>query len=119
MKTSLSLKVQSIRSNGQKQSPYVYLLAELVEKTKLKQKDLVEWELIGRRKLCLNRVLRKKRRSDPQNYPLKLQAIKSKGQKTRLYVYVPVPLAAAIRLRHGEPVRWEYDGTTLLMLRNA
>ena len=28
-------------------------------------------------------------------------------------------LAAAIRLRHGEPVRWEYDGTTLLMLRNA
>ena len=119
MKTSLPLKVQSIKSKGQKQRPYVYLSAELVEKTGLKQKDLVEWELIGRRKLRLDRVLRKKRRSDPHTYPLKLQAIKSKGQKTRLYVYVPVPLAAAIRLRHGEPVRWEYDGTTLLMLRNA
>jgi len=50
MKTSLPLKVQSIKSKGQKQRPYVYLSAELVEKTGLKQKDLVEWELIGRRK---------------------------------------------------------------------
>lgn len=119
MKTSLPLKVQSIKSKGQKQRPYVYLAAELVEKTGLKQKDLVEWELIGRRKLRLGRVLRKNRRSDTQNYPLKMQAIKSKGQKTRLYVYVPVPLAAAIRLRHGETVRWEYDGEALLLVRNA
>ena len=37
MKTSLPLKVQSIKSKGQKQRPYVYLSAELVEKTGLKQ----------------------------------------------------------------------------------
>ena len=119
MKTRLPLKVQSIRSRGQKERPYVYLSADLAEKTGLKQKDMVEWELIGLRKLRLVRIARKKRRGDPQTYPLKLQAIRSKGQKTRLYVFVPVPLAAAIRLRHGEAVRWEYDGSSLLMLRNA
>jgi hypothetical protein len=41
------------------------------------------------------------------NYPLKIQAIRSKGQQARLYVYFPLPLAAAIGLEAGEEVQWE------------
>lgn len=41
------------------------------------------------------------------SYPLKVQAIRSKGQKERLYVYFPMPLAAAIGLEAGEEVEWE------------
>jgi hypothetical protein len=40
-------------------------------------------------------------------YPLKVQAIRSKGQQARLYVYFPLPLAAAIGLEAGEQVQWE------------
>lgn len=40
-------------------------------------------------------------------YPLKVQAIRSKGQRERLYVYLPLPLAAAIGLKAGEKVQWE------------
>jgi len=40
-------------------------------------------------------------------YPLKIQAIRSKGQQARLYVYFPLPLAAAIGLDAGEEVQWE------------
>ena len=40
-------------------------------------------------------------------YPLKIQAIRSKGQQARLYVYFPLPLAAAIGLQAGEDVQWE------------
>jgi hypothetical protein len=40
-------------------------------------------------------------------YPLKIQAIRSKGQQARLYVYFPLPLAAAIGLEAGEEVQWE------------
>jgi hypothetical protein len=40
-------------------------------------------------------------------YPLKVQAIRSKGQQARLYVYFPLPLAAAIGLEAGESVQWE------------
>jgi len=40
-------------------------------------------------------------------YPLKVQAIRSKGQQPRLYISVPVPLAAAIGLQPGETVQWE------------
>lgn len=41
------------------------------------------------------------------NYPMKLQAIRSKGQKERLYVHIPVPLAAALGMHKGEQVQWE------------
>jgi hypothetical protein len=41
------------------------------------------------------------------NYPLKVQAIRSKGVKVRLYINVPIPLAAAIGLEAGEEVEWE------------
>jgi hypothetical protein len=40
-------------------------------------------------------------------YLLKVQAIRSKGQQARLYVYFPLPLAAAIGLEPGEQVQWE------------
>lgn len=40
-------------------------------------------------------------------YPLKVQAIRSKGQQARLYVYFPLPLAAAIGLGAGDEVQWE------------
>jgi len=43
----------------------------------------------------------------PASYPLKVQAIRSKGQQARLYVYFPLPLAAAIGLEAGEEVQWE------------
>jgi len=40
-------------------------------------------------------------------YPLRIQAIRSKGQQPRLYVSVPLALAAAIGLEAGEQVQWE------------
>ncbi len=40
-------------------------------------------------------------------YELKVQAIRSKGQQARLYVYFPLPLAAAIGMEPGEMVQWE------------
>jgi hypothetical protein len=40
-------------------------------------------------------------------YLLKVQAIRSKGQRARLYVYFPLPLAAAIGMSAGESVQWE------------
>jgi len=38
-------------------------------------------------------------------YELKVQAIRSKGQQARLYVYFPLPLAAAIGMEPGETVQ--------------
>ena len=40
-------------------------------------------------------------------YPLKVQAIRSKGQQPRLYVNFPLAIAAAIGLAPGETVQWE------------
>src|SRR6266581_4639472 len=40
-------------------------------------------------------------------YPLKVQAIRSKGQQPRLYISFPLALAAAIGLEPGESVQWE------------
>jgi len=41
------------------------------------------------------------------SYSLKIQAIRSKGQNLRFYVYLPMPLAAAIGIQGGEEVSWE------------
>ena len=43
----------------------------------------------------------------PARYPLKVQAIRSGGRQPRLYVYFPLPLAAAIGVVAGEQVEWE------------
>ncbi len=51
-------------------------------------------------------------------YPITVQAIRSKGCNPRLYVYVPLPLAAAIGLEPGEQVQWTLlDRGTLQMKR--
>jgi hypothetical protein len=52
-------------------------------------------------------------------YSLKIQAIRSKNQQARLYVYFPLPLAAAIGLEAGEEVQWELlDRRELHLVRN-
>ena len=43
----------------------------------------------------------------PTAYPLRVQAIRSRGQNPRLYVSFPLALAAAIGLEPGEAVQWE------------
>jgi hypothetical protein len=43
----------------------------------------------------------------PTTYPLRIQAIRSRGQNPRLYVSFPLALAAAIGLEPGEEVQWE------------
>jgi hypothetical protein len=43
----------------------------------------------------------------PTQYPLKVQAIRSKGQQPRLYVSFPLALAVAIGLEPGDAVQWE------------
>jgi hypothetical protein len=40
-------------------------------------------------------------------YPLRVQAMRSRGQKPRLYVSFPLALAAAIGLEPGDQVQWE------------
>lgn len=41
------------------------------------------------------------------DYPIKVQAIRSKGRPVRLFVGVPLALAAAIELKPGEVVQWQ------------
>jgi hypothetical protein len=41
------------------------------------------------------------------SYPLKIHAIRSQGQNLRFYVYLPMPLAAALGIQGGEEVSWE------------
>ncbi len=43
----------------------------------------------------------------PATFPLRIQAIRSRGQNPRLYVSFPLALAAAIGLEPGEEVQWE------------
>lgn len=38
---------------------------------------------------------------------MKLQAIRSKGRATRLFVNVPLALAAALDMEPGERLRWQ------------
>lgn len=51
-------------------------------------------------------------------YPLRVQAIRSRGQNPRLYVSFPLALAAAIGLEPGDQVQWELlDRGELHLLR--
>jgi hypothetical protein len=57
-------------------------------------------------------------RKMPTAYPLRVQAIRSRGQNPRLYVSFPLALAAAIGLQPGEAVQWELlDRGELHLLR--
>lgn len=52
------------------------------------------------------------------SYPLKVQAIRSRGQQPRLYVSFPLALAAAIGLEPGDTVQWELlDRSELHLVR--
>ena len=54
----------------------------------------------------------------PTAYPLRVQAIRSRGQTPRLYISFPLALAAAIGLEPGEEVQWELlDRGELHLLR--
>jgi hypothetical protein len=51
-------------------------------------------------------------------YPVKVQAIRSQGRTDRFYVFIPLPLAAAIGLEAGEQVQWSLtDRNTLFVQR--
>ena len=51
-------------------------------------------------------------------YPVKVQAIRSKGRTDRFYVFIPLPLAAAIGLEAGEAFQWSLtDRQTLAVHR--
>ena len=39
-------------------------------------------------------------------YAVKVQAIRSQGRTDRFYVFIPLPLAAAIDLEAGEEFQW-------------
>ena len=53
-------------------------------------------------------------------FVMKVQVIRSKGRATRLFVNVPLPLAAALDLQAGEPVRWQLlDRSNLRLIRLA
>lgn len=53
-------------------------------------------------------------------YPVKVQAIRSKGRTDRFYVFIPLPLAAAIGLEAGEAFQWSLaDRHTLAVHRLA
>lgn len=54
----------------------------------------------------------------PTSFPLRVQAIRSRGQNPRLYIAFPLALAAAIGLEPGEEVQWELlDRGELHLLR--
>jgi hypothetical protein len=44
---------------------------------------------------------------EPIRYPLRVQAIRSRGQAPRMYVSFPLAIAAAIGLEPGDEVQWE------------
>lgn len=50
-------------------------------------------------------------------YPVKVQAIRSKGRTDRFYVFIPLPLAAAIGLEAGERFQWSLSDRDTLAVR--
>jgi hypothetical protein len=50
------------------------------------------------------------------DYQMKVQVIRSQGRAARLFVNIPMPLAAALDLRAGERIRWQLLGRSDLRL---
>jgi hypothetical protein len=51
-------------------------------------------------------------------YEMKVQMIRSKGRAVRLFVNIPLPLAAALEIQAGERVSWQLrDRYDLRLLR--
>jgi len=54
-----------------------------------------------------------------EKYSIKVQAIRSKKQRPRLYVIIPAALAEAISMQPGEEAQWELlDRRELHLVRN-
>jgi hypothetical protein len=49
-------------------------------------------------------------------YEMKVQVIRSKGRATRMFVNIPMPLAAALDFQAGERVSWQLLGRSELRL---
>ena len=49
-------------------------------------------------------------------YEMKVQVIRSQGRAARLFVNIPMPLAAALDLQAGERIRWQILGRSDLRL---
>ena len=49
-------------------------------------------------------------------YEMKMQVIRSQGRASRLFVNIPMPLAAALDIQSGERVRWQLLGRSELRL---
>ena len=63
---------------------------------------------------------KKQERVSAATYPLRIQAIRTKGQNVRFFVYLPMPLAAALGIEGGEEVSWELlDRKELHLVRAA
>ena len=52
-------------------------------------------------------------------YPVKVQAIRSKGRTDRFYVFIPLPLAAAIGLEAGEKFQWSLSDRNSLSVHRV
>jgi len=51
-------------------------------------------------------------------FEMKVQVIRSQGRATRLFVNIPLPLAAALDFQAGERVRWQLlDRSDLRLIR--
>ena len=50
-------------------------------------------------------------------YSVKVQAIRSRGRTDRFYVFIPLPLAAAIGLEAGEEFQWSLADRSTLAVR--
>lgn len=50
-------------------------------------------------------------------YPVKVQAIRSKGRTDRFYVFIPLPLAAAIGLDGGVEAQWSLTDKNTLQVK--
>jgi hypothetical protein len=63
---------------------------------------------------------KKQEKPSAATYPLRIQAIRTQGQNLRFFVYIPMPLAAALGLEGGENVSWELlDRRELHLVRAA
>ena len=49
-------------------------------------------------------------------YEMKVKVIRSKGRAARLFVNIPIPLAAALDIQAGERIRWQLLGRSDLRL---
>ena len=49
-------------------------------------------------------------------YEMKVQVIRSESRAARLFVNIPMPLAAALDLQAGERIRWQLLGRSDLRL---